>query len=527
MRILMVCQYDWAGAVYGLMEAVNEHTEHLARAVTFHTTPLGYQYDMLDPSWVDLWRLLEWAEVLNLYDGVPSALPDEILSKKTVVRSYLGSEYRRNWQHFNRRDAERGWPQTCTTIDLSSHGPTWLGQPMAAIADEHEPSSEFIVCHAPINEASRARKGTAMVLEALDGLMGVKLDVIENLTHAECMKRKAKASVLVDQVGPHAQGYGRNGLEAWALGMPVVSDAPDEVCRALGQQTGRLPFYHAGTAEEIRMAVRELYERPDRYAEWRSKGREFFQQWHAPAKVADRFVQMCEEAMLEPRSSPVALGQHKPCTVLPKVYSHPRSGTAFLGATLKKCFFQNIDTTGDGGHVGHWANRVSTSGTPYGKLIGDHSFWGGQKGIYIYRDGHDVAVSLWRTKTLQNPDNYLLSFTEFLHKPLSWRGLPSQPDNSDLTIAGHWSEHLDSWHGRPGVLMVRFEDLIIRPAEVLQAIGDHLGLVPDGLEPERALVGLEPHEGQIGTWREFFTKDDLEFFYSQVQPEDHWGFYTQ
>lgn len=75
--------------------------------------------------------------------------------------------------------------------------------------------------------------------------------------------------------------------------------------------------------------------------------------------------------------------------------------------------------------------------------------------------------------------------------------------------------------------MVRFEDLIIRPAEVLQAIGDHLGLVPDGLEPERALVGLEPHEGQIGTWREFFTKDDLEFFYSQVQPEDHWGFYTQ
>ena len=293
MRILMICQYDWAGAVHGLMEAINEHTEHLARAVTFHTTPLSFPHDVLSPNWVDLWRWLEWAEVLNLYDGVASSLPDEILSKKTVVRSYLGSEYRQNWRYFNEQDAKRGWPQTCTTVDLSQYGPTWLGQPIADLVDEHEPNDSFVVCHASINEASRARKGTAMVVEALDGLAGVKLDIVENLPHAECMKRKARASILVDQIGPHAQGIGRNALEAWALGMPVVSDAPDEVCQMLEQRAGELPFLRAGTVKEIRAAVERLRDDPNFYVEWRDRGRDFLHQWHAPATVAGRFIQLC------------------------------------------------------------------------------------------------------------------------------------------------------------------------------------------------------------------------------------------
>lgn len=301
MRILMVCRYDWAGAVYGLMEAVNEHTEHLARAITFHTTSLAYPHDVLAPNWVDLWRLLEWAEVLNLYDGVASAVPDEILSKKAVIKSYLGSEYRQNWRYFNEQDAERGWPQTCTTVDLSQYGPIWLGQPVADLASEHEPNDSFVVCHASINEASRPRKGTAMVVEALDGLAGVKLDIVENLPHAECMKRKARASVLVDQVGPFAQGYGRNALEAWALGMPVVSGAPDKVCAALEQQAGVLPFYRVGTVGEIRSVVERMHDDLDFYAKWSARGQRFLRQWHRPAMVAGHFLDMCQDLVQRSR----------------------------------------------------------------------------------------------------------------------------------------------------------------------------------------------------------------------------------
>jgi len=79
---------------------------------------LGYPHDVLDPSWVDLWRLLNWADVLNLYDNAAVMLPGEVLGKP-VVRSYLGSEYRNNWRRFNQQDSERSWLQTCTMPDLA------------------------------------------------------------------------------------------------------------------------------------------------------------------------------------------------------------------------------------------------------------------------------------------------------------------------------------------------------------------------------------------------------------------------
>jgi len=292
MRVLLICHHDWAGAVHALMDAVNRHTGHDARAIAFEPTWLDYPHDVLDPNWVDLWRLFNWADALNLYDNAAVMLPGEMLDKP-VVRSYLGSEYRANWQRFNRQDNEHGWPQTCTTIDLSLRGPAWLPQPMGDMADKYKPGDGFVVCHAPTN---RNGKGTDLVIEALDGMEGISLDLIENLPHDECMARKARAHVHVDQVGPHALvGYGRNALEAWALGMPVISDAPEEVCRALESKAGGLPFYRASTAGQVRAAVEEL-RRPSVYAEWRDRGRRHLRRWHDPATVAECFIEICQNA---------------------------------------------------------------------------------------------------------------------------------------------------------------------------------------------------------------------------------------
>lgn len=290
MRVLMICRHDWAGAVHALMDAVNKYTDHDARAIAFEPTWLDYPHDMLDPNWVDLWRLLNWADVLNLYDGVVPILPTEALDK-SVVRSYLGSEYRSNWQRFNQQDNERGWLQTCTTIDLSLYGPAWLAQPMGTM-DRPKPDGDFVVCHAPTN---RNGKGTNLVIEALDEMEGVNLDIIERLPHDQCMERKAKAHLLVDQVGPHALGYGRNALEAWALGMPVISNASDNVRQVLEKRAFGLPFYQASTASQIRLAVEKL-RRPDVYADWRDKGRRHLRRWHDPATIAECFVEVCQMA---------------------------------------------------------------------------------------------------------------------------------------------------------------------------------------------------------------------------------------
>lgn len=214
-----------------------------------------------------------------------------------------------------------------------------------------------------------------------------------------------------------------------------------------------------------------------------------------------------------------------------KIYGHPRSGTNLVMAFVAENFYPGRDLTGPEGVMGHWADSVpqEPSPWPYGALFGGHHFRGffgsqlaTERAIYIYRDGRDVAVSLWRTKAFLHPNWRILSFSEFLQMDLDWQHSPGHGGSYDGGIIKHWHEHLESWVGS-GASMVRFEDLVLSPANVRYAMALRFGFCP---APELARitgpVGPFPHEGRVGTWRVFFNDDDLEYFYGIVPP-DFWG----
>lgn len=207
-----------------------------------------------------------------------------------------------------------------------------------------------------------------------------------------------------------------------------------------------------------------------------------------------------------------------------RVYSHPRSGTHLLAATLERCFFPDVDLTGGAGWAGHWAGRFQVSEKAYAGLIGNHRRWDASPGkcIYLLRDGRDVAVSFWRTKAFQHPSWRGLSFSEYLRKPLNWENSPGFKASPGLTIAEHWLSHLKSWRGHDNVHYVRFEELLSKPEETLRHIGKFLETEPKTLELPAKLVGLMPNEGRVGVWHEYFSDEDLSFFYSKVPP-DYWG----
>lgn len=76
--------------------------------------------------------------------------------------------------------------------------------------------------------------------------------------------------------------------------------------------------------------------------------------------------------------------------------------------------------------------------------------------LYLYRDGRDVALPLWRTKGFQPAEWHGLSFAEFLRTPLDWWETPGQPARGPrVTIAEHWRLHLDSWYNAPDTLFIR------------------------------------------------------------------------
>jgi hypothetical protein len=85
------------------------------------------------------------------------------------------------------------------------------------------------ICHSPTR---RTAKGTADIVEAINKLKKkIKLEflLIEGVSHKKCMELKRTCDIGIDQIGNYAgTGYGRSGLEFLALGIPTITEIPDE-----------------------------------------------------------------------------------------------------------------------------------------------------------------------------------------------------------------------------------------------------------------------------------------------------------
>ena len=211
-----------------------------------------------------------------------------------------------------------------------------------------------------------------------------------------------------------------------------------------------------------------------------------------------------------------------------KVYSHPRSGTNFIEALIMKNFFTDVDvsTPGTSGW-GHWSeNYKFDKPILHGKLFGSHRMQtkGRWPGLYIYRDARDVALSVWRSKGFLHTnikDNN--TFSTYLKTNLDWQDTPSLRAIPTKNIFKHWLDHVTGWHEKykgSNILFVRFEELLIDTDNVLIRIGEHFDLERQAkVLSLKKMVGPSPNAGKCGKWKEFFSPEDLKFFFSIV-PKD-------
>lgn len=172
--------------------------------------------------------------------------------------------------------------------------------------------------------------------------------------------------------------------------------------------------------------------------------------------------------------------------------------------------------------------------------------------LYVLRDGRDVVVSLYfhHLRELQSParwrasriDRYLAFVLGKGYDVADVRGnLPTFIESlAERPLGGilprrresafrPWPEHLEDWMSRPGVHVVRYEDLLEQPVEELRQIREHLKLsVADPALTQivernsfRAVSGRAPgaedprsflRKGVAGDWRTWFTRDAGEAF---------------
>lgn len=105
--------------------------------------------------------------------------------------------------------------------------------------------------------------------------------------------------------------------------------------------------------------------------------------------------------------------------------------------------------------------------------------------IYIVRDPRDVAVSFYfyNVKVRVIPDGY--SMEKFVARWMSAKVV----DYADRV--GNWQDHVLSWirlrQGKPGFVLVRYEDLLKDPEKTLVELAPFVGIVPTPERIERAV----------------------------------------
>lgn len=296
MNILLVSSGDNGGGCWFLAQAINQYTEHTARAIRMMQSWIEYPYDILSPSQAEMEALCQWADVVHGRDTC-HFLPDQ--SKPTVL-TYTGVSYRKRSGQFHQYCRERKWIVSVSTPDMLSIlraaklPELWMPQTRPDAIDRSVAKHpKFTVCHAP---TMRNRKGTETVVEALAGLPEVSLELIEKTPYSECLERKRHCHALIDQF---LAGYGNNAIEAWAMGLPVISGASmlEWTQNIRGLCGGQTPYLSATEdVKELQEIVERLRTDSVFYEEAAEKGRNFYLQYHQPEAAAQQAVKLYEMA---------------------------------------------------------------------------------------------------------------------------------------------------------------------------------------------------------------------------------------
>lgn len=228
--------------------------------------------------WRDRERL---ARAADLYHVNASGHALARLPRKPVVLHHHGTAYRNNHQQLNDLAAALGARTIVSTVDLLDYAPAdtvWYGAPydLDWLATHRIPQhgDRIRIAHAPTN---RAAKHTATFLRACEGLP-VDVVLIEHTPWPDALKIKGTCDVLFDQL---AYGYGSNAVEAWGMGIPVISGAAPHILERMTAMWGATPFYPA-TESTLRDAVEAMLD-PATRQHWATVGRAHVSAHHSQA----------------------------------------------------------------------------------------------------------------------------------------------------------------------------------------------------------------------------------------------------
>jgi hypothetical protein len=143
-------------------------------------------------------------------------------------------------------------------------------------------SSELLsIGHAPTNRLAKGSDIIIPVLERLAKRIPMQIKLIENLTYAQALEAKRSCDIFIDQIGD--LGYGINGLEALAMGIPTCS----EMAAGFSDHYPGHPFVEIN-AENLEQQLWELIQDKERRERLMNEGPAWVRKYHDPIQVVQR-----------------------------------------------------------------------------------------------------------------------------------------------------------------------------------------------------------------------------------------------
>jgi hypothetical protein len=278
MKVAVVSRFDYAGSGYRIAESVNLNSkifseyfvyfpvgfpESLARYpavfVGKNTDVEATEVTLPAESSHRLKTLFSSADIIHLKGDEPPSeyfLEHLGVDPKKLIVTVHGSMFRGR-DDFSDYQADlltvgdptlayEGFDCIFTQIPYPTHRfkPTWKKGNVIA----HSPSSE-------------EKKGTEKFEEAIEMLKAtgydVKADIIQGVSHEECLLRKSEATIFFDQ--SECGWYGNSAVEAMTLGIPTLAYiAPEALEGAQGKIDMMPPINCGNTVESIYGALKTI-----------------------------------------------------------------------------------------------------------------------------------------------------------------------------------------------------------------------------------------------------------------------------
>jgi hypothetical protein len=237
------------------------------------------------------WRKYELGsfDVCHFDGDVPFIYGDRILKKlagKRIVTHFFGSELRK-WG-MNPYLHEHAQLRFTSELDHTRIDPTLTFVPIpyeiGNIRPRPDENKILRVGHSPTR---RTAKGTADIIQAVERLkrqLDFEFLLIEGVPHWKCMELKATCDIGIDQIGNYAgTGYGRSGLEFLALGIPTITEIPEDYEPLLPQH----PFMNA-TRDDFEEVLRRLLTERDLRWSKRQQGLQWVRDFPNPRRIMAR-----------------------------------------------------------------------------------------------------------------------------------------------------------------------------------------------------------------------------------------------